>query len=144
MSQLLIGNLFVKRHLHSLVGGVLSHNLLPSEFKSRHAHIWSVFHLRLHFITIGGCSFHLAYHVHKGGRKIPVILFVKMLTELDLPNNMYCCLLSARCKHIWMFSWQAKVVLFNVWLYGVQKIAREESWLIVHLEAPLYHMGYIY
>jgi len=35
-----------------------------------------VFHLWLHFITFGGRSAHLAYHVHKGGRKTSIIIII--------------------------------------------------------------------
>jgi len=35
-------------------------------------HIWRLFHLWLRFITFGGRSAHLVYHVHKSGRKTAI------------------------------------------------------------------------
>ena len=48
-----------------LTGIKLDHRSLLPEFEPRHWHIWRVFHLLLCFITFGGRSAHLAYHVHK-------------------------------------------------------------------------------
>jgi len=42
-------------------------------------HIWRVFHLWLHFITFGGCSAHLAYHVDKSGRKTSFVIHNRLL-----------------------------------------------------------------
>jgi len=42
---------------------------LPPVFKSRRGHIWRLFHHWLRLITCGGRSAHLAYLVHKSGRK---------------------------------------------------------------------------
>ena len=44
------------------------------EFESRHRHMWRVFHLWLPFITFGGRLAHLAYPVHKSGRKTPIVI----------------------------------------------------------------------
>jgi len=52
-------------------GSVLDNRSLPPVFESRRGHIWSLFHIWLRFISFGGCSAHLAYHVHKSGRKTP-------------------------------------------------------------------------
>ena len=52
-----------------LVGSALDHRSLPAEFEFRRGHIWRVFHLWLRFITFGGCSAHLGYHVHKAAVK---------------------------------------------------------------------------
>jgi len=57
----------------------LNHRSLPPEFKSRHRHIWRVFHLWLRFITFGDCSAHLAYHVPKSGRKPSINLYDCMI-----------------------------------------------------------------
>ena len=48
---------------------LLNHRSLPPVFESRHRHIWRVFYLWLRFITFGGHSAHLAYHVQKNGPK---------------------------------------------------------------------------
>ena len=45
-------------------------------FESRRGHIWRLFHLWLRFITVGGRSAHLAYHVHKSGRKTSIIIII--------------------------------------------------------------------
>ena len=79
-------------HLHllndgrlcGLTGSVLDHRSLPPVFESRRGDIWRVFHLWLRFITLGGRSAHLAYHVHKNGRKIAIIILSK-----DYQKHMY-------------------------------------------------------
>jgi len=53
---------------------VLDHRSLPPMFESRRGHIWRLFHLWLRFITFGGSLAHLAYHVHKSGRKTSIII----------------------------------------------------------------------
>ena len=53
-------------------GSVLDHRSLQPVLEYRREHIWRLFHLWLHFITFRGHSVHLAYHVHKIGRKIPI------------------------------------------------------------------------
>ena len=55
---------------------VLDHRSLPPGFESQRGHIWRLFHLWLRFITVGGRSAHLAYHVHKRRRKIPIIIII--------------------------------------------------------------------
>jgi len=55
---------------------MLDHSSLPPEFESRRENIRRVFHLYLRFITFGGHSAHLAYHVHKGGRKTSIIIII--------------------------------------------------------------------
>ena len=57
---------------------VLDHRSLPPMFESQHGHIWRLFHLWLHFITFRGCSAHFAYHVHKSGRKTPIIIIMNI------------------------------------------------------------------
>ena len=57
-----------------LTGSTLDHRSLPNGFESQHGHIWRVFHLWLHFITVGGHSVHLAHHVHKSGHKTSIII----------------------------------------------------------------------
>jgi len=63
-------------------GSVLDDRSLPPRFESRRGHIWKLFHLWLRFITFGGRSVHLAYHVHKSGRKtLIIILNLNILTQ---------------------------------------------------------------
>ena len=50
-------------------GSVLDHRSLPPVFESRRGHIWRLFRLSLRFITFGSRSAHLAYLVHRIGRK---------------------------------------------------------------------------
>ena len=57
-------------------GSVLDYRSLPTVFESRRGHIWRLFHLWLRFITFGGRSVHLAHHVHKRGRKTPIIIII--------------------------------------------------------------------
>ena len=71
--------------LCGLVGSVLDHRSLPPEFESQRGHIWRLFHLRLRFITFGGRSVHLAYLVHKSGRKTSIIIITN--------NNLVCVVL---------------------------------------------------
>jgi len=54
---------------------VLDHRSLPPVFEYRRGHIWKLFHLWLRFITFGGRSVHLAYQVHKSGRKRSIISY---------------------------------------------------------------------
>ena len=53
-------------------GSVLDHRSLPPVFESRRGDIWRLFHLWLRFVTFGSRSAHLAYHVHKSGRKTSI------------------------------------------------------------------------
>jgi len=55
-------------------GSVLDYLSLPPVFESRRGHIWKAFHLWLRLITFGGRSDHLAYLVHKNGRKTSIII----------------------------------------------------------------------
>jgi len=55
-----------------LIGSVSEHRSLTPEFQS--GHIWRAFHLWLRFVTFGGRSVHLAYHVHKSGHKTSIII----------------------------------------------------------------------
>ena len=58
--------------LRGLIGSVLDRRSLPPEFESWRGHIWRVFHFRLRIIPRGGRSAHLAYQVHKSGRKTSI------------------------------------------------------------------------
>jgi len=68
--------LFWRWRLHGLADYALDHRSLPHAFEPCLGHIWRVFHLWLRFITCGGRSDHLAYHVHKSGRKKSIIIHV--------------------------------------------------------------------
>ena len=69
-------------------GSVLDHRSLPPVFESRHGHIWRAFHVWLHFITFGGRSAHLAYHVHKSGCKTSIIIINHSSVELIKSNKI--------------------------------------------------------
>ena len=72
----LISTLVTSRHMG---GGswsscsVLDHKSLPPMFESRRGHIWRLFHLWLRFVTFGGRSAHLAYHLYKSRHKTSII-----------------------------------------------------------------------
>jgi len=57
-------------------GSVLDYRSLPPVFKSRRGHIWRLFCLSLRLITFGSRSAHLAYLVHKSGRKTSIIIII--------------------------------------------------------------------
>ena len=58
--------------LSGLTGRALDHRSLIPKFKPRRGHIWTVFHLWLRLINFGARSAHLAYRVHKSGRKTSI------------------------------------------------------------------------
>ena len=66
-------------------GSVLDYRSLPPMFESQCGHIWRMFHLWLCFITFGGRSAHLAYHVHKNSCKTPIIIIIE-----NLLNVLHC------------------------------------------------------
>ena len=57
-------------------GSVLDYRSLPPVFKFRGGHIWRLFRLWLRLITFGSRSAHLAYIVHKSGRKTSIIIII--------------------------------------------------------------------
>jgi len=57
-------------------GSVLDYKLLSPVFESWWEHIWRLFQFSLRFITFAGRSAHLAYQVHKSGRKTLVIIII--------------------------------------------------------------------
>ena len=65
---------------------VLDHRSLPPGFESRSGHIWRLFHLWLRLIISGGRSAHLAYYVHKSGRKTSIIIII--LTWLNIKLHL--------------------------------------------------------
>ena len=91
-------------------GSVLVHRSLPFVFESRLGHIWRLFRLSLRLITFGSRSAHLAYHVHKSGRKTSIIIIIyhhrqlmeKYTQKLQIEGfhnqqiNSYIC----RSKHL--------------------------------------------
>ena len=60
-------------------GSVLDYRSLPPVFESRRGHIWRLFRLSLRLITFGGRSAHLAYLVHKSGRKTSIIIIISLV-----------------------------------------------------------------
>ena len=62
------------KHPHCLPGSVGSHRSQPTEFKSQHGHVWRVFPISLHLITVGTPLAHLPYFVHKSGHKTSNII----------------------------------------------------------------------
>ena len=53
---------------------VLDHRSLPPVFESQRGHIWRLLCLSLRLITFGSRSAHLAYLMHKSGRKTSIII----------------------------------------------------------------------
>jgi len=70
-------------------GSVLDRRSLPPVFETRRGHSWSVFHLWLRFITFGGRSAHLAYHVYKCSRKTPIITHTHAHTRTHTHAHTY-------------------------------------------------------
>ena len=68
-------------------GSVLDHRSLPHVFESRRGHIWRLFRLLLRLTTFGGRSAHLAYFVHKSGRKTSIIIIPHFYICPELPFN---------------------------------------------------------
>ena len=63
---------------------VLDHRSLLPVVEYWCGHIWKLSHLWLHFITLRGNSAHLAYHVHKSGRKTSFIKYAaKIWNDTD-------------------------------------------------------------
>ena len=63
---------------------------LASGFKPRLGYIRRIFHLSLRLITIGGSSAHLAYFVHKNGRKTATFTF-SFLGTVPCIGVFSCC-----------------------------------------------------
>ena len=59
---------------------VLGHRSLPPGFESRYGFTWRLFHLWFRFIIFGCPSAHLAYHLHKSGRKTPTIIIIIIIS----------------------------------------------------------------
>jgi len=76
--------------LVSQIGSALDHRSLPPEFESWCRHIWRGFHHWLRFITLAGRSAHLAYHVHKSGRKTSTIFIVKTEFHIFICSWLFC------------------------------------------------------
>ena len=62
--------------IRGLTSSVLDHRWLPPEFEPRRGYIWKCFIFWLRFITFGDRSAHLAYQVHKSGRKTSIIIII--------------------------------------------------------------------
>jgi len=74
-------------------GSLLDHRSLPPIFESRRGHIWRLFRLWLHLITFGGRSAHLAYPVHKRGRKTSTLSSSSLSKYVLAINPTLPCLL---------------------------------------------------
>ena len=73
-------------------GSVLDHRSLPPVFESRREYFWRLFRLSLRLVTFGGSSAHLAYLVHKSGRKTSIIIIIIIcLKEANLKLNVSKC-----------------------------------------------------
>ena len=72
-------------------GSVLDHRSLPPVFESRRGHIWRLFRLWLRLITFGGRSAHLAYFVHKSGRKTSIIINHHHQLPRDTIDRVFYC-----------------------------------------------------
>jgi len=78
-------------------GSMFDHRSLPPVFESQCGHIWRLFCLWLCFITFGGRSAHLAYHVQKSGHQSSTsyrsnsccfdVLLVKRICLLTNPGS---------------------------------------------------------
>ena len=101
-------------------GSVLDHRSLLSVFESRRRHIWRWFHLWLRFISFGGHSAHLAYHVPKSGRNTSIIIITIIIILLNCNVQFRTAI-----YYIWS-SWPAlsfvivlllsmKMVLWEFW-----------------------------
>ena len=77
--------------LYSLTGSVVGHISIAPGFKRRPDYVRSVFHLSLRLVIFGGRSAHLAYLLHKIGRKTATfwITYLAMLL-ITLAMNVKC------------------------------------------------------
>ena len=86
---------------------VLNHRSLPPVFEFRRGHIWRLFHLWLCFITFRGRSAHLAYHVHKSGRKTSIIALQSFINHAFIPVLLV----------LWdVFSWVLTPLQYISWI----------------------------
>jgi len=69
----------------------LDHGSLPPEFESRRGHVWTLFRHLLIFITFGGRSAHLAYLVHKRGRKTWIIIIIIIIIIINVSSAICFC-----------------------------------------------------
>ena len=79
---------------------VLDHRSLSPVFESQCGQIWWLFHLWLCFITFGGQSAHLAYHVHKSGCKMSIIIIWKQYFDntLNMCNIIIYSKIGSHCN----------------------------------------------
>ena len=70
-------------------GSVLDHRSLPPVIKSRRGHIWRLFRLWLRLSTFGGRSAHLAYLVHKSGRKTTIFIMTLFRVQASIKTTKY-------------------------------------------------------
>jgi len=65
-------------HIRGLIGSAFDHKSLLPGFESRRGHMSRMFH-----IDFGGRSAHLAYNVHKSGRKISIIITITYILQYE-------------------------------------------------------------
>ena len=126
--------------LCGLVGSTLDHRSLPREFKSRHGHLWRVFHLWVRFITFGSCSTHLAYHVYKSGHKTSIIIIHNVGTAIININAQSICLEFVFSRwyivQVLTFLWSCSVEYTGVWpfnfnaLYVIMSVS---NWICLYI-----------
>jgi len=64
-------------------------------------HIWRLFRLLLHFISCGGRSAHLAYHVHKSGCETAIIVIMFIVYDLSCAKDCW-----------YVYNW---LMIFYLW-----------------------------
>jgi len=99
-------------------GSVLDYRSLPPVFKSRHGHIWRLFRLSVRLITFGGRSAHLAYLVHKSGRKTSIIIIIQ--SDTGRSTRSWCM----RIMHFLGLALNS----FLLWYIIIFIILRTTSW----------------
>ena len=102
-----------------------------------HPCIWRLFHLWLRFITFGGRPAHLAYRVHKSGRKtsiitiiitIIIIIQIKKTSMIELKQSLavkvYCTIvyLSYKiCRDYILFAWYTSNIYVSTELTKIKE-----------------------
>ena len=103
-------------------GSVLDHRSLPPVFESRRGHIWRLFRLSLRLNIFGSRSAHLAYLVHKSGRKTSIIigrqLILLRVSKILLDCFHYLCL-NSKIYRMW---WIIMSININVFRFTEKKV----------------------
>jgi len=81
----------------------LGHRSIAPGFKPRLGYVRRVFHLSLHLITFGGHSSHLAYLVHKSGRKTATFTHMGSIPfcqfQIKISNSIFYLLLFTMSRY---------------------------------------------